>query len=59
MYRAISESLHKELTKKDDFNRVDVSRGNYNKTTEIRNKMNNKIEFLMKLRKAVNKNDAK
>ena len=59
MYRAISESLHKELTKRDDFNRIDLSRGNYNKTTEIRNKMNNKIEFLMKLRKAVNKNDTK
>ena len=38
MYRAISESLHKELTKRDDFN---------------------KIDFLMKLRKAVNKNDTK
>lgn len=59
MYRAISDSLHKELTKRDDFNRIDLSRVNYNKTTEIRNKMNNKIEFLMKLRKAVNKNDAK
>lgn len=33
MYRAISDSLHKELTKRDDFNRIDVSRGNYNKTT--------------------------
>ena len=59
MYRAISESLHKELTKRDDFNKIDLSRVNYNKTTEIRNKMNNKIDFLMKLRKAVNKNDTK
>ena len=56
MFRAISDSLHKELLKKDDFNRIDLAKNkkNYNKTVEIRNNINNKIDFLVKLRKAVN-----
>lgn len=57
MYKAISDSLHKELKKKDDFDKIDLSKGKFNQTVEIRNKLNNKINFLINLRKAVNKKE--
>lgn len=59
MYKAISDSLYKELKKKDEFDKIDLSKGNYNQTVKIRKKLNDKINFLLNLKKAVNKNERK
>lgn len=59
MYKAISDSLYKELKKKDEFDKIDLSKGNYDQTVKIRKKLNDKINFLLNLKKAVNKNERK
>ena len=59
MYKAISDNLYKELKKKDEFDKIDLSKGNYDQTVKIRKKLNDKINFLLNLKKAVNKNERK
>ena len=59
MYKAISDNLYKKKKKKDEFDKIDLSKGNYDQTVKIRKKLNDKINFLLNLKKAVNKNERK